>query len=392
MILATDRKQSRTILRYIRALLTQIPMLARMVERETAEGFDLTNRIAIEVGTASFKTVRGYTIVAALLDELAFWPTDAAAAADPDVEVINALKPAMLTVPNSMLLCASSPYARKGALYSAWRRHHGKDGDPVLVWQAPTRTMNPTVPQSAIDQELEVDPSRAAAEYLATFRTDVEALLTREVVDAAVVPGRHELEPLSGVRYVAFVDPSGGSADSMTLAIAHLDRQTKHVVLDACRERRPPFSPDAVAKEFCELLKTYGIRRVTGDRYAGEWPRERLRAHGVQYELSEKPKSDLYGALLPLLNAGRAELLDLPRLSAQLVGLERRTARSGRDSIDHAPGGHDDVANSVAGALIAADAHKPMVITAAMLEQARMPTSYSRTHVRAGLMGARVRS
>ena len=33
------------------------------------------------------------------------------------------------------------------------------------------------------------------------------------------------------------------------------------------------------------------------------------------------------------------------------VGLERRVARSGKDSIDHGPGGHDDVANSVAGVL-----------------------------------------
>jgi hypothetical protein len=31
------------------------------------------------------------------------------------------------------------------------------------------------------------------------------------------------------------------------------------------------------------------------------------------------------------------------------VGLERRTARGGRDSIDHAAGAHDDLANVVAG-------------------------------------------
>ena len=175
----------------------------------------------------------------------------------------------------------------------------------------------------------------------------------------------------------------------MTLAIAHLDRQTKRVVVDAVRERRPPFSPDQVAKEFTELLRSYRVRTVTGDRYGGEWPRERFRAHGIAYALAEKPKSDIYGALLPLLNAGRAELLDLPRLAAQLVGLERRTARSGRDSIDHAPGGHDDIANAVAGAVVAADAHKPLVISAAVLAAAAKPTLYSRTHGRVGLIGAR---
>ena len=53
----------------------------------------------------------------------------------------------------------------------------------------------------------------------------------------------------------------------------------------------------------------------------------------------------------PHKNPGEVDLLDLPRLITQLAGLERRTARGGRDSIDHGPGGHDDVANSVAGAL-----------------------------------------
>ena len=387
LVVAADRKQARVIMRYVRGLLTNVAMLARMIEREAAESFDLDNGVTIEVGTVSFRSTRGYTIVAALLDELAFWPTDDSA--NPDSEVIAAIRPGMATIPGAMLLCASSPYARRGSLYDAYRRHHRQNGDPVLVWQAATRTMNPTVPQAVIDEAYERDPSSAAAEYGAVFRADVETLLTLEVVDAATVPGRCELAPVSSLKYVAFVDPSGGSADSMTLAVAHMDRVTKRVVLDAVRERRPPFSPDQVAKEFTELLRSYRVRTVTGDRYGGEWPRERFRAHGIAYALAEKPKSDIYGALLPLLNAGRAELLDLPRLAAQLVGLERRTARSGRDSIDHAPGGHDDIANAVAGAVVAADAHKPLVISGAVLAAAAKPTLYSRTHGRVGLMGAR---
>ena len=41
-------------------------------------------------------------------------------------------------------------------------------------------------------------------------------------------------------------------------------------------------------------------------------------------------------------------------LTAQLCSLERRTARGGRDSIDHPPRARDDVANAVAGALTVA--------------------------------------
>jgi hypothetical protein len=144
----------------------------------------------------------------------------------------------------------------------------------------------------------------------------------------------------------------------MTLAIAHRGKDGR-AILDAVRERRPPFSPDDVAVEFSAFLKSYGIRKVTGDRYGGEWPSERFRVHGIEYAPSEKSKSDIYRDLLPLLNSRKAELLDLPRLATQLTGLERRTARGGKDSIDHAPGSHDDVANSVAGSLLLAIAAAP---------------------------------
>jgi hypothetical protein len=95
-----------------------------------------------------------------------------------------------------------------------------------------------------------------------------------------------------------------------------------------------------------------GISKVIGDKYAGEWPRERFRVHGIDYETGEMNRSELYTELLPLINAGRCSLLDSDRLIAQLVSLERRTTRVGKDSIDHPPGGHDDVANAVAGAIV----------------------------------------
>jgi hypothetical protein len=264
MIIAADRRQARVIMRYCTGLLKAVPMLARLIVAETRETIELRNSITIEIHTASFRTTRGYTIVAALLDELAYWATDETSA-EPDTEVINAIRPGMSTIPDAVLLCASSPYARKGALWNAHRRHYGHDGDEVLVWQADTRSMNPGVPQSYIDKHVAEDAARAAAEYGAQFRSDIEGFVAREVVDAATVPGRYELPPISGNAYSAFVDPSGGSADSMTLAIAHRDKDGR-AVLDAARERRPPFSPDDVVIEFSRLLKSYGIRRVTGDR------------------------------------------------------------------------------------------------------------------------------
>jgi hypothetical protein len=344
MVIAADRKQARTIMRYIGGLLRGVPMLRRLIESETRESFDLSNGISIEVGTASFKSLRGYTIVAALCDEIAFWPSDNSA--EPDYEILNALRPAMATIPNAMLLCASSPYARKGALWHTHRKYFGQPG-PVLVWQAATRIMNATVPQSVIDAAMERDPASASAEYLAHFRSDVESLLSREAIEACVSPGVRERPYIPRLNYRAFIDPSGGSADSMTLAIGH--REGDGLILDAVRERRPPFSPDDVVSEFAATLKEYKINTVVGDRYAGVWVREPFRKHGISYDLSEQTKSDLYRDLLPLVNSKVLDLLDHDRLANQLIGLERRTARGGKESIDHGPGSHDDIANSVAG-------------------------------------------
>ena len=86
----------------------------------------------------------------------------------------------------------------------------------------------------------------------------------------------------------------------------------------------------------------------------GEWVREKFREYGIKCLPSEKTKSELYQGFLPLLNSRRAELLDNKRMINQICSLERRTARGGRESIDHSPNAnaHDDVCNVAAGAMV----------------------------------------
>jgi phage terminase large subunit-like protein len=135
MVIAADRRQARVVLRYIAGFFDSIPLLRPLVQRRTAEALHLTTRVTIEVHTASFRAVRGYTVAAAICDEIAFWRSEDSA--NPDVEILAALRPAMATVPGALLLCLSSPYARRGALWETYREHYGQEHDPVLVWQAP---------------------------------------------------------------------------------------------------------------------------------------------------------------------------------------------------------------------------------------------------------------
>ncbi len=344
-VMSQTQKQAGIVFSYACALFEASPVLSSLIENRTADSLSLSNSVDLEIRPASFRGVRGPTAVAAVGDEVAFWAIEGSA--NPDVEILNALRPALATT-GGPLLMISSPYARRGELWNTYRQHYGPDGDrKIVVVQAPSRALNPTLPEKVVKRALERDPHAAAAEYLAQFRTDVEQLLTVEAIESCVDKGIHERPRIITEQYTAFCDPSGGSADSMTLCIAH--REGDKAVVDCLRERKPPFSPQTVVKEFAETLREYGLRKVTGDRFGGAWVREAFQKERIEYWPAAKPKSDLYISLVAVVNSGRLSLLDNERLSAQLVGLERRTARGGRDSIDHAPGAHDDIANAVAG-------------------------------------------
>jgi hypothetical protein len=351
LCVGADKAQAAVQRNYIEGVFDASPMLSTLVANKTADAIELSNGISIEVRAANFRRLRGVTSVAVVASEVAFWQD--AESANADVEILTALRPSLATTGGPLILI-TTPYARRGEVWEIYQRHYGAKGDSrILVAQGTSRDFNPTLRQSVIDRAMERDPAAASAEYLAQFREDIAAFVSREVVESAVVPGRHELAPVSAISYLGFIDPSGGSVDAMTVAISHRD-QDGRAVLDAVREVRPPFSPEAVIGEFAGLLKSYGVGHVAGDKFGGEFPVEQFAKVGIRYEQSAVPKSDIYRDLLPLLNSGRVALLDHPRLVAQLCSLERRTARGGRDSIDHPPNAHDDIANAAAGAILLA--------------------------------------
>ena len=289
-IIAKDRQQAKVILGYIGGFIRSIALFAELIEDELAETIRLSNGVVIEVHTASIGAPRGRTFLAVLCDETAFWPTDGDSA-NVDAEVINAVRPGLSTIPYSLLLIASSPYAKRGVLYANYAKYFGKEDAAVLVWKGSTEEMNSSLVGDPLIAEMYAeDNERADAEFGGNFRVDVGAFVVREAVEDVVAHGIRELPPSAGITYVAHCDPSGGSADSMTMAIGHCE-SSGLAVLDAVREIRPPFSPDSVVEEFATLLKSYGVSRVTGDAYAGEWPRERFSVHGITYDVSSRNKS-----------------------------------------------------------------------------------------------------
>src|ERR1051326_3895908 len=195
-VIAADRKQARTVLRYIKGFLA-VPLLRRLVVNTTQDSIELSNGVVISPHTASFRSVRGYTLLAVICDELAFWRSEESA--NPDTEIIAAVRPGLATIPNSLLLCISSPYARRGALWNAYDRYFGNNDPNILVWQADSKSMNPTLPDSVIQQAYDEDEASASAEYGAQFRRDIESFVQREAVEACVIKGRIELPPASDI-------------------------------------------------------------------------------------------------------------------------------------------------------------------------------------------------
>jgi hypothetical protein len=291
-----------------------------------------------------------------LNDECCFWNTDDGSA-NPDAEIFAALRPAMATIPGARMFKASSPYSKIGAMYDDFERYYGVEGSPVLVWKAPTWTMNPSVPQDFIDEQFKRDPASAAAELGAEWRTDISGWLDIATIQSAVDNNVTVRPPNTlAFDYVGFADSSGGVKDSFTCAIAHEEHGT--AVLDLLFEVRAPFSPAEAVHQVAQILKGYGLNSVVGDRYASGFTVDAFAAHGITYKHSELDRSSIYVGALPMFSSGRIRLLDNQRLVSQLAALERKTAPGGRDRVDHPRNQKDDVANAACGALVLA-AQKP---------------------------------
>jgi hypothetical protein len=381
LCLAVDKHQSRLVFNYIRAYFEEIPLLAAMLVSVNDGVIELNNRIDIVVATNNYRSIRGRTVLCAILDECSFWRDETSA--NPDIEVYSALVPSLITLRDSgaMIVGISSVYRRQGLLYSKFVEHHGKDDDNALFILAPSTTFNPLLTEPGAAAEIErsraLDPARAAAEWDSIWRDDISSLIDPRVLEAACERGVFERQYNSGTHYVGFTDESGGAGgDASTLSICHRESDGR-VVQDLLRVWKPPFKPSQVIAEKAGTLKAYHCTEVTGDRWAGGIPPDLYEQHGIKYVQSSKVTSEIYIDFLHLINSGRVVLLDHQQQKAELLNLERRVSFGGREAIGHPPNSHDDAANACAGACVNASTEpQPWVISDELLRQARTPSRY----------------
>jgi hypothetical protein len=317
------------------------------IAETTSDEIRLKNGNVICTLASDFRSLRGRTLLLAIVDEAAFLRDELSA--NPDIETARALLPGLSTT-GGLLCILSSPYRRSGLLHQRHRDHFGKDSADVLVVQGPSAVFNPTLDLKMIEAARASDPQASLSEWDGEFRSDLSQFLADELIESAVDRSRPlELPPQPDVAYAAFVDASAGRHDSFTICIAH--RQGEKIIVDALRGRKPPFDPASVAAEFAALAKEYFCHVITGDNFAAGWVSGAFIANGLEYRRAPLTRSELYLEGLPLFSRGAVSIPDLGVLTRELRLLERRTARSGKDSVDHGTGGSDDFANSLFGAL-----------------------------------------
>jgi hypothetical protein len=334
--------------------------LRKLVTSRTRSEMNFAHGVRLQTIASNYRQVRGYSIAAALLDEVAFWWNDDTNA-NPDVEIVRALRPRLGKVPGSRLLAITTPWTEEGWAFDTHERHYGNDAsNHVLVVKAPTMVLNPSFDAARIAIEEAEDPESAAAEYGAQWRVAGGSLVRPDAYDACVskdVSERAPEPPLGDDVYLAAVDLSGGTGqDSAALSICHTEDQEAGgdlAVQDLIREWMPPFDPGVMVTDLVAELRRYQITEVVGDQFSAGFAGAEFRRHGIEFTVSERKTNECLLDSLAIINTKRARLLDHPKLRKQWLNLKRDYASGGRPTVIERAGKHDDLAVVTARGIVA---------------------------------------
>jgi hypothetical protein len=349
MLIAPTKNQAKIAMRFIRAYLKSSPLLRRYVARERSEEVELTNGISIACYPSSYIAVRGVSIISVVCDELAFWRHEETAA-NPEEEVLAALRPGMATFPTAKLIKISTPFRKEGIL---WREFQQRAELDHLVWQLPSPEMNPTLQPAELEQERKLDEEKFRREFLAEFTDQIAAWVVPEVLEPCIVRDRTELPRVENAAYVVAVDPAFKGSD-FALAVLHQAADGPVVVDRVARwagTKKAPLGYEYVCGEIARIVNEYGIRKVLGDQFCAAVIKQHFEKLGIHYNeftFGAHTRADIFGNLRHLLVQRNIELLDEPVLIRQLRALEERRTPNGNIDIRPSYSQKDDVAVAVA--------------------------------------------
>jgi len=367
LLVAPTEKQARHTFRIIEEKIRRSPTLNRLiVVARSSSGestLELSNGVDITVAAANSKHVRGANIIAAVFEEGAFFQNSDTGTYNLE-EIVNAVRPGMLTVPDSKLIIVSSPWIQSG--YS-WELYRDRDKHPdVLVWRAPSWVMNPTLDQGELDRERQRNEAYWRREYAAEWVVTASSpLLPADAVEAAVgLPGVAEFPWKSGYAFCVGLDPSS-RGDDFGLAVAHAENNK--IIVDYVKAWRAPgrgryIDYNVVLPHIIATMTRYRAPKCWSDQVASAAISAALTKEGFQFEQTTTfgtKAREKFHLLRQKLVSGDLILPDDPELIHQLKALEEILADAGRSTVE-ARTGKDDKAVVTALAVWAAATQTPI--------------------------------
>ena len=229
-IVAQDKQAGKVNLAYVEAF---CDCIEGAITKRNKESIELSNGVEIRTQTCSFRSSRGYHLIFLAAEEMASWRDENSA--NPDLEVMRALDPAL--EPGAKTLITSTPFARRGLLYSLYRENFGRK-----IRYARLASADPSNEAGLQRKENQKGLREGPRQRQHRMERPVQGGHHH-----VAVGGDHRAGPRatttvlpcqSGVRYFAAVDVSGGRVDSYCLTIAHSDSGI--AVVDLVEERRSP--------------------------------------------------------------------------------------------------------------------------------------------------------
>jgi hypothetical protein len=371
LLLAFVKDQAGISFEFVSEFFDKDRELRKLISSRTRTELMLAHGVRVQTIASNWRSVRGYSVAAALCDEIAMWWNENTNANEA-VEIIRSLRPALGKVPGSRLLAATSPWTEEGFVFDMHQAHYGNDASKnILVVKAATRVLNPSFDAVTIAIAEEEDAESAASEYGAAWRVAGGTLLRPPAYDACVSKGVLERgpeelllriglgeDPLGDDYFTAAVDLSGGTGqDSAALTIGHVEDDGGPEVFeqDLLVEVVPPFDPGVMVAEFAGHLARYGVTEVVGDQFSEGFAAAEFRRHGITYTVSARKTAECVLDSLAIINTHRCRLLENSKARRQWLNLKRDYASGGRPTILERGGKHhDDLAVVTARGIVAA--------------------------------------
>lgn len=283
------------------------------------------------------KTVRGRSMICAILDEAEFFNSDPDGRFEiDDRSMYRAIKPAL--TPDGVIIFISTPWPSENLMTELMEKNWGKPSN-ALCAVATTVLMRPDRPDliELIEEERQRDPENASREY----DCDVSKTLSGTFFDAANLTAAIDefMDDSHHPRYpVCAAADFGFKRDSSALAIVQWDGKRYKLIrlVEVIPTNGKPLIPSKVCEEFAKVIAEYGLKTVIADSFYREAIREMLREYSINImdaPEGAKGKQEVYVRTKAMLDQGRLSIPQNARLLKQAREIVARPTPGGNLAI-----------------------------------------------------------